>query len=221
MKNPLAALFRACAAGALTLMLMANASAGTVVFRGAIDPLFGAFIPGGSYSGEALFDVDQNCLAVDGTYTNAPGGCGVLTIQSLTITLTNALTSNSQTLDYGPDLSSPDPIVDYISSGGTLVAVDTIDIGPEFIAASPDVGYSGPMWVTLGHTGAAGDGLVANGQLHPGSCPEGCFIDPDPTHQSNLATVTFTQVPEPATVSLLLAALCACWFSSLRIRGRL
>ena len=207
MNNRLALVVRTCAAGALALFVAANASAG-VVFRGAIDPIFGAFIPGASFTGEAFFDVDPDCLAVDGTYTNADA-CGILTILSATITLTNS--PNSQTLDFGTNLSSPDPVIDYIIANGTLAAVDTINIGPQFVAAVPDIGYTGPMWLSLGHTGVAGDGLTATGQLHPGSSPEGCFIDPDPTHQSTVATVTITRVPEPATIALLLAAMGALW----------
>jgi len=206
-KNPLSLVLKTCAAGVLALVFAGNASAG-VVFRGAIDPIFGVFIPGASFTGEAFFDVDQDCLAIDGTYDNS-NSCGVLTILSATITLVNG--SNSQTLDFGPNLSPGDPVIDYIIENGTLAAVDTIDIGPQFVAASPSIGYVGPMWLNLGHTGVAGDGLAATGQLFTGSCIEGCFPSHDPATSSNIATVTITQVPEPATVALLLAAMTAGW----------
>ena len=216
MKNSLSLVLKACAAGALALVFAASASAG-VVFRGAIDPIFGVFIPGASYTGEAFFDVAPDCLAVDATYTNADA-CGVLTILSATITLVNG--SNSQTLDFGPNLSSPDPVIQYIIENGTLAAVDTIDIGPQFVASSPSIGYTGPMWLNLGHTGVAGDGLAATAQLFTGDCFEGCFPSHDPATSSNLATVTFTQVPEPATVALLLAAMTAGWIVRRKGAGR-
>ena len=216
MRNPLALVFRICAAGVLALFMTANNAGAGVVFRGAIDPIFGAFIPGASFTGEAFFDVDQDCLAADATYTNSDP-CGVLTILSATITLVNG--SNSQTLDFGPDLSSPDPVVDYIIENGKLAAVDTTDIGPQFVASSPPIGYTGPMWLNLGHTGVAGDGLVATGQLFTGSCPEGCFPSHDAATSSNVAIVTFTQVPEPATVALLIGAMMACWAGGRRRKG--
>jgi len=196
----------------LALLLTATNAGASVVFRGAIDPIFGAFIPGASFTGEAFFNVADDCLndpLQNGTHDPNADTCGGLTILSATITLVNG--SNSQTLDFGPNLSSPDPLVDYIIQNGTLGAVDTIDIGPQFVASSPSIGYVGPMWLNLGHTGVAGDGLVATAQLFTGSCPEGCFPSHDPATSSNVATVTITQVPEPRTVALLVIAMTAGW----------
>lgn len=212
MKNPLSLVLKTCAASVLALVFAGNASAG-VVFRGAIDPIFGVFIPGASFTGEAFFDVAANCLDVSEDGTHDPNGdtCDGMTLLSATITLVNG--SNSQTLTFWDSSSIGQPVVDFIIDNGTLGAVDTIDIGPQFVAANPSIGYVGPMWLNLGHTGAAGEGLSATAQLFTGSCSEfeGCFPSHDPATSSNIATVTITQVPEPATVALLLAAMTAGW----------
>jgi len=214
-KNPLALVFRTCAAGALAFMVSTSASAG-VVFRGAIDPIFGVFIPGASFTGEAFFDVSQDCLSQDGTHDPTADTCGGLTLLSESITLTNG--SNSQILTFWPDPTffPANPVTEYIIDGGTLAAVDTLDVGPQFVLASPAIGYEGPMWLNLGHTGAAGEGLAATAQLFTGSCIEGCFPSHDPATSSTVATVTITQVPEPATVALLLGAMTAGWITRRR-----
>jgi hypothetical protein len=210
-KNALSLVFRTCAAGAFALLVSANASA-SVVFRGAIDPIFGLGITGLSYSGEAFFNVADDCLDVsqDGTHDPNADTCGGLLLLSASITLTNSVTLGTQTLTFWPDPSffPSDPITAYVIQNGTLGAVDTLHIGEQIVDASPDVGYAGPLWLQLFHTGAAGDGLVGNATLFTGTCPEGCFED---GRQANTATVTITQVPEPGTVALLMVAMTAGW----------
>ena len=210
MKNSLSLVLKTCAAGALALVLSASASAG-VVFRGAIDPIFGVFIPGASFTGEAFFDVSADCLDVsmDGTHDPTGDTCGGMSLLSATITLVNG--SNSQTLTFWDSSSAGQPVLDFLIDNGTLGAVDTIDIGPQFVASSPSIGYVGPMWLNLGHVGVVGEGLEATAQLFTGSCFEGCFPSHDPATSSNVATVTITQVPEPATVALILAAMTVGW----------
>jgi len=214
-KNPLAIVFRACAAGALAMLLSANASAG-VVFRGAIDPVFGDFIAGASFTGEVFFEVDQACLDIPGVHTNSDG-CGALDMFSATITLTNG--TNIQTLDFGPNLVT-DPVISYLVQNGTLAAVDTTDIGPQFVASTPPIGYEGRMWLNLGNTvdgnNVVVDELSATARLLTESCFEGCVANHDAGTSSNVATVEITRVPEPATVALLLTALAGCWVARRR-----
>jgi len=211
-KNPLALVYRTCAAGALALFLMANNAGASVVFRGSIDPDFGLGFTGLSYSGDALFNVADDCLndpLQNGTHDPNADTCGGLTLLSASITLTNSVTLGTQTLTFWPDNSFPsDPILAYVIQNGTLGAVDTLDIGEQIVALSPDVGYSGPLWLRLFHTGVAGDGLTASATLLTGTCPDNCEED---GRQANTATVTITQVPEPSTVALLMLAVTAGW----------
>lgn len=222
MKNPLAYVCRTCSAAALALFLTATNAGASVVFRGAIDPIFGLGITGLSYSGEAFFNVADDCLnaSQDGTHDPNADTCGGLTLLSASITLTNSVTLGTQTLTFWPDpfFFPPDPITAYVIQNGTLGAVDTLHIGEQIVDASPDVGYSGPLWLQLFHTGVAGDGLVGNATLFTGTCGiESCTED---GRQANTATVTITQVPEPGTLALLIVAIGAGWLVRRRQSAR-
>jgi len=219
-KNLLALVCRTCAAGAVALFVSANASAG-VVFRGAIDPLFGLGISGLSYSGDAFFDVSPDCLNAieDGTHDPNGDTCGGMTLVSETITLTNG--SATQTLNFWPDatFTPTQPITSFEIFGGTLAGVDTVPVGPQFVTVA-GLGYTGPLWLELFTTFSGGDSNVPNPQavLITGQCFGGefpsCSMDPDTptTGRSNPATVTITQVvPEPGTVALVIGAMTAGW----------
>lgn len=210
MKNPLAVISRTCAASALAMLLSAPASAG-VVFRGAIDPDFGLGFSGLSYTGEAFFDVDQPCLDSDGGHAPTEA-CGSISLISATVTLSQG--ASTQTLAFYPDAVPSDPITGYQVSGGTLASVDTVPFGPQIAS----LGYSGPLWLEF-FTEFVGDQPVARADMITGTCSfegEFSFCTMDPTAKTDVATVTITAVPEPATVALLLTALAGSWVARRR-----
>lgn len=222
MKNPLAYVCRTCAAAALALFLTATSAGASVVFRGAIDPIFGLGITGLSYSGEAFFNVADDCLnaSQDGTHDPNADTCGGIVLLSESITLTNSVTSATQTLTFWPDptFTPTDPITSYDIFNGTLGGVDTVPVGPQFVTVA-GLGYTGPLWLEL-FTTFTGDSQTPNPQadLITGTCTfDGdfrfCNMDPDTptTGHSNPATVTITRVPEPGTLALLIVAVGAGW----------
>src|SRR3954447_7658000 len=83
-KNLLSLALKTCVVGIVPLIFSVNASAG-VVFRGAIDPIFGVFIPGASFTGEAFFDVADDCLSQNGTHDPNGDTCGGMTLLSAII----------------------------------------------------------------------------------------------------------------------------------------
>lgn len=221
MKNPLAVISGTCAAGALAMLLSAHASAG-VVFRSALDPAFGLGFNGLNYSGEAFFNVDPLCLAdADRAPIEACGSINLISA-SITLTFTDPLNNTfTQLLTFYPDASVPaDPITQYYVRNNTLAAVDTVPFGPQFANLSPDT-YSGPLWLEF-FTTFSGDGtlrdVVPHADMITGSCSfEGPFFcTMDPNAKTDVATVTITQVPEPATVALLLTAIAGCWVARRR-----
>jgi hypothetical protein len=100
-------------------------------------------------------------------------------------------------------------IVDIVIEGGELVGVDSGLFGPAFTGASctGSLCDGAPWWIEW----------VSNADpvfLFMGNCFEGCF--PDQTPVATAFNVTFTRVPEPGTLGLLLGGVGAAWWARRR-----
>jgi hypothetical protein len=198
---------RRVAASGLLLLLVAAAAQGAI-YSGRWDPAGdGADFPG--FTGEAIFNVDDGCIALGEGYhfVNASGGCGDSFMSSATVNL--FAPSDTEPLDIADRVDSFslsghfDLIGVLISDSGQVIGVDTDLVGPAFGAGySPHWDSSTPFWLQF-QSGCLGD-----------NPDEGCFFsDPayiymgDAQTQSVPATVTFQAVPEPGTLALVLGAI--------------
>lgn len=177
--------------GALAFAFIICAGPAQAVFYGS------DFDPTGpvSFNGHGLFQFDDACLATDGFHSAA--SCH-LSLLSATIHMHDSL--NSADLSFGPDVLH---MFDLIIFGGNLVGIDTGLIGPSFVT-NDGSSLFGPWWIQWE------SGFSDPVNLFTGSCPEGCFPNDVPT--AIALHVTFSRVPEPGTLGLLLGALGAGWW---------
>jgi hypothetical protein len=186
LRNSLATLVTAAA---LTLGGLANAA----FFSSHFDP------PGSvSFLGNGLFQLDDACLLVDGTYSAA--ACN-LTLLSATLDLTDTVSGDTGHLDFAALMPDTADMINLTISGNELVGVNTSEIGWAFPSPCTGTLCGDPWWIEWG-TSTSSDPVF----LFTGSCDgDACFADEFP-----LATafhVTFTRVPEPGTLVLLVTAL--------------
>jgi hypothetical protein len=196
----------------LLLMLTATVAQGAI-YSGRFDPSGdGADFPG--FTGEALFTVDDGCIAEGDGYhfVNPSGGCGDSFMTSATVSLFDP--TDPEPLDSGDrvdsfSLSGHFDLIGVLISGGQVTGVDTDIVGPAYGAGySPHWTSSTPFWLQF-QSGCLGD-----------NPDDGCFfIDPafiymgENQIQSAPATVTFqaVTVPEPGTLALVLGAVGLGW----------
>jgi hypothetical protein len=186
-------------AGAAVLALAGPACAG--IWSSDYDPL-------PEFVGTASFNVPDACLAAaDNLYTvGSLPGCSVITV------LTNVST-NPVVIDFAPALPSTD-VDSYVVIGGKLVGVNTgiiggVDVGDinywfQFVATFTSGGIEFPPTV---HNLV---NLFSNCEGVPGDVSCG-----DPIASATQG-VTFTRVPEPGSLALILGALGAGWLARRR-----
>ncbi|MEP7063781.1 MAG: PEP-CTERM sorting domain-containing protein [Betaproteobacteria bacterium] len=192
------------------MLLLTAAAAQGAIYSGRFDPTGTApDFPG--FTGEALFTIDDGCVALgDGYhYVNASNGCGDSFMTSATVNLFDPLASEPLLVGDRVDsfsLAGHFDLAGVLISGGQVTGVDTDIVGPAFGAGYPTHWTNTtPFWLQFvsGCLGATPD--------------DGCFTDPafiymgDTQNQSKPATVTFERVPEPGTLALVLGAIGLGW----------
>ncbi len=197
------------------------------VFVGSFDPAFGGTVlplANLGFRGQATFYVPDACLTSgDGFYNNGFGCTAIDKIKmiSATVELYDAMQppvqSTLDTLNFAqfifPDFSG---INDVLIVGGAVVGVDTQIMMSPSGANVPDI-YVGPMGLSFfqpcffnDHNYCPGEGINSGGgngadPAHIWVCEPG--VQPCHLIQSDPAIVTFARVPEPASISLVVAAL--------------
>jgi hypothetical protein len=161
-----------------------------------------------TFFGDGLFEVDDSCLLEDGIYYFPD--CNV-SLLAVTAELDDG-SGGTGHLDFAPVLPSSD-IWDIVISGGALVGVDTGLIGFVFPSScSGDILCGNPWWIQW--QSEFGDPVF----LYTGDCFENegfeCF--PNEFSSAEATNVTFTRVPEPGSLGLLLGALGAGWLTRRR-----
>jgi hypothetical protein len=149
-----------------------------------------------TFSGTGRFYVDDACFAVDGSHLAA--ACN-LTLISATVDMSNG--TDTAHLDFLSILPNTLDMIDLFISGGELVGVNTNAIG--FVFPGPCTGTlcGDPWWVQWGFTVD-----IDPVYLYTGNCDgEECFRNEQSS--ATAPNVTFTRVPEPGTLALLLGAL--------------
>lgn len=224
-----------CVAAVSALGAVGNAEA--IIYRGDWDPPYSTPASGGPYpflgfAGEGTFFIPDTCLngaPNPGTWIadGAPCSSGGMSLLTAKVDFynTNAPLTILETLTYAPPVQSPDPVfgvyVQYDAQTGRneVKGVDTDLIGPQLSAlelAGGDYFFlqfiSGQMFVELPNN----DFFAAAVNGAPGAVIYPCNYDGDICYafgESNPGTVTYTRVPEPATLALVLGALGAGFLS--------
>ena len=216
---------RILAAAAASLLLGIGASNAATV-RLSFDPSFGGPWPDLGFAGEALLQVDANCLSNFGLIfpdlTPGPGDCGPVLITNSTVDLFDLASDPGQTtpvetLTYAPP-TLPDGtvnaiVVGLVMSNNMIIGVDTDIFGPRLAAAIPGASFpGGNVWVQfVSNFMVSGDSFTTNPEafIYVG---DNCATAPLTCEKSAAAPITFEllqQVPEPASIALVLAALAA------------
>lgn len=174
------------------------------IYGGAFDPVGDSY----SFSGTHVFSVDDACLTNTGTvYVNQyEGGCGKAALLSGSLTVIDNTTEKQHTFnfsDFGITPQTPytnisDIFVtyDYTTGRNTLSGVDTGLVGP-FFDSDFDSNYFWLQWYFVG-----GDPVDLS--TSPCSTCSTSFVGTAFNVSFNLQTV-----PEPASLSLAMAALAA------------
>jgi PEP-CTERM motif-containing protein len=162
-----------------------------------------------AFSGTGLFQFDDTCLNTDGLHLAAD--CNLVLLNA-SLDMTDTGSSDTAHLDFAPVLPDSTDMVDLIISGGTLVGIDTGLIGPVFVT---DDGSSlfGPWWLQW-----QSDPVF----LFTGGCTVGVESEvctPNEFSSGEATNVTFTRVPEPGTLGLILGGVGAAWVARRRKRA--
>jgi hypothetical protein len=197
---------RKCVRGllAVTLALFAL-PAWPVIYSSAFDPA--------EFSGTALFQFNDSCLATDGFYTASMCNLQML---SAHVDITDDGTGGTGQLDFGANSAD---MMSLIIDGGELVGVNTGLVG--FVFASPCTGTACgvPWWIQFQAQFLSAAAFEDPVFLFTGSC-DGleCFPNQEPAGVAPNVTFTRLAAPEPATLALALAGLATGWL--VRRRGR-
>jgi len=185
---------------AATLVAFA-APASAAVWSSDYDP------PGAiTFSGRAFFQFDDSCLATDGFHSGA--SCNTVFL-SATADLSEASTGATGHLNFASVLPNTADVFNIVIVNHLLAGVDTGVIG--FVFPGPcTLDLCGTPWWIQFESGF-GDPVF----LFTGSCEgDSCFAFDTP--QGIARNVTFTRVPEPGSLALILGALGAGWLSRRR-----
>ena len=205
--------------------------AGAAIFIGTFDPSFGGNLADLGFRGQATFDIPDACLGQTGFLVSNSGPCsnGGMFMTAATVELyrfSNLLAPTLDTATFAPPpVSLIDALfgIDPVTGQPTLLGVNTPVVGPRLVNVF-DGGtiYAGNLWLEFQQPAPLiilnTDSVSAFASV-PASAAAGAYLfacDPFLNQntssstctqiQSDVATVRFTRVPEPATAGLVLLA---------------
>jgi hypothetical protein len=207
------------------LVVGAAANAGNI--RGNWDPSLGGTFAGTGFSGEIEFFVPDGCLVATGYVLNSDTcSNGDMELISLEVTLYEvANPSNVYTvISFDPN-QLPNPIrgvkVDMLSTPQFVVGLDTDPMGPQTSGVALNIA---PESVFLQFFSGVNDGPSAGTSLYAST---GCLQNDDnrwncseSEFRSERASVTYSAVPEPGSLALLLSAMGVGWLARRRMAAR-
>jgi hypothetical protein len=232
----------ACATAVLALAagLVTPMAAQAAVYGGVFDPENANY----KWFGNHLFHVDDSCLSSDGwKQVNAVGGCGEAWLAGGDLTVINknpvevSRTIQFSNFPFIPTSTDPidAPVWGLLVVGGELVGIDTFEIGA-FTFAVADAATHGGDWYLRWSSGQGDfcdlygcdrpDPNWNGGPAVPSADPPTVFLTnlnasvPNTQLPPSTTQVTFFRVPEPMSLSLVLAALGASWGASWIARRR-
>lgn len=208
MTDKMKSTMRGVAAAAVALVLSGVSTyPDAATYRARFDPQFNATFSGVvgvdvGWKGEAFITVDDACISPS-TTVNFPNGCGAAALDGFTVIFYD--TDDNSTLSgvagTGPGLDDP-TAVRFDADGDA----DGMNLGPIDIGAFSFGSYPNSWQAFLSFTIAGGPSLTLNENV-PCDEEEGC---PAASYTSNVPpTVTWTRVPEPASLALAALALLA------------
>ncbi len=217
--------------------LAALAAAATLMFGGIASGAFysSRFDPPGpiDFNGQGLFYVSDTCL---GAGFHLASDCG-MSLSTATVDMTDTVSGDTGHLNFSPVLpDTVDMISFFMGDHGDMLGANTDLVGWTF-ADQPCSGTlcDIPFWVQWqfstnfapAQSADLGSGVIPAVYLYTGNCSfssrdsvaldtssDGCQADRTPAGIAT--TVTFTRVPEPGTLALLLLAGGAGWFARRR-----
>lgn len=189
------------------VLLGVSISSDAATYRARFDPLFNLTFSGVvgvdvGWKGEAFITVDDACVSPAAT-VSFPNGCGAVALDGYTVIFydVNDNSTLSGVAAAGPGLDDP-TAVRFDDFG----VADGMDLGPLDIGAFSFGSYANSWQAFLSFSISGGPSLTLNENV-PCDDEEGC---PASSYTSNVApTVTWTRVPEPASIALAGLALAA------------
>ncbi|MEO8849712.1 MAG: PEP-CTERM sorting domain-containing protein [Casimicrobiaceae bacterium] len=182
---------------AASAMLLFGGTASGAFYSSSFDP------PGPlNFGGTALFQLDDSCLTDDGFYT--AGACH-LTLVHATVDMIDTASHDTGHLDFVNVLPDTFDMVDLYISGGNLIGVDTGWVGWTLTSPCSGTLCGIPWWIRWQ------SGLPDPVYLYTGTCSTVSHCTPNHDPAGIAPNVTFTRVPEPGTLALVIAALGAGW----------
>jgi hypothetical protein len=189
-----------------------SAPASAVIFGSNFDPP--------DFFGTATFDVSNGCLSSNGIHNNDHDTCTVTWLTAVLTFRETPATAHTLTFSFGtPILPSGSAVFDVLAQGGELAGVDSAIIGAVTTSGDPNPTFNGSWYISFATPSAILFGTDAVSSFAPNLgnvflyrqvCDDGCR--PGPVVET--ATVdSFFRIPEPATLTLLLAALGCGWVS--------
>ena len=207
--------------------------AGAAIFIGTFDPSFGGNLADLGFRGQATFDIPDACLGQTGFLVSNSDPCsnGAMFMTAATVELYRFSNPLAPTLDTAtfapPPVSLIDALfgIDPVTGQPTLLGVNTPVVGPRLVNVfDGSTIYAGNLWLefqqpapliilntdsvsafaSVPASAAAGAYLFA---CDPGIPLQDLTLSSCRQIQSNVATVRFTRVPEPATAGLVLLAI--------------
>jgi len=203
----------------------AAANAGNI--RGNWDPSLGGSFVGTGFSGEIEFFVPDACLDATRYVPNSdPCSNGDMELISLEVTLYEVASPSNvyAVISFDPN-QVPNPIqgvdVDMLSSPQFVVGLDTDPMGPQTSGVAATVA---PASVFMQFFSGVDDGPSAGTYLYAST---GCVQGDDnrwdcsrSDFRSIRASVTYSAVPEPGSLGLLLSAMGVGWLARRRTTAR-
>lgn len=206
-------------------LLMVSGAASAVVYSSVFDPP--------NFNGTATFDVSQACLdAGPGFFApSSVSGCSVSWLSALVNFTDPTGTTTLYSFSYAlSQLAATMINMIFIDSAGDLAGVSSDAVGPHIIGDSPGGIFDGPWWIQFAFSPPSNDFTALDGPQVPGSFGFGvvylytgtcdgrsCDRNDQPSEVAQVEGFTrVTQVVEPGTAALALAAAWAAWFARRR-----
>lgn len=224
---------KAISVAALSLMALCNLpSAQAAVYVGDWDPAFGPALPNLGFAGRAKFFIPDACLAGPanpGSFIPDGAACsgGGMYLIEAAVDLYNVSNPLAilETLNYAPPVPVTDPVfgmfVEFnaITGQNEVTGVSTDFIGPR--TSLLEIAGFNTFWLVFGPTpviqvgapegaeallGPATDPRYIEASLFMANCAQ---CGPIVSSRSNPATVTFSRIPEPTSLAIVMAGLLA------------
>jgi hypothetical protein len=216
--------------GVLTAAVMVAEPAHAILYSGDFDPLI--------FNGTATFQIGDGCLAHNGIRIANFGGCTPVDMEALPSPVVNVVNgSNTSTLNFSGFTTDSSDMLAVAVIGGKFAGIDTLPIGgfrAQNTALFPDYYFLEFLFVPTFSSGHDNNIETQNSdnddwsRSYLSSVQNSVLLFDCPTdyfsiHGSNSCSladtatrVTFTKIPEPGSLALMVGALGMGWWTRRR-----